>query len=141
MIEREKIIENVKNGKIDILYVSPETLIAHSIESLIGEREIGLVIVDEAHIVTTWGVGFRPDYWYLGSYLNRMRTKQDKSGKNKKYYPFPIFACTATAVNGGPDDTVRETVVSLYLNDPIIKIGPVKRNNIEFEITNHSVIN
>lgn len=138
MIEREKIIENVKNGKIDILYVSPETLIAHSIESLIGEREIGLVIVDEAHIVTTWGVGFRPDYWYLGSHLNRMRTKQDKSGKNKKYYPFPIFACTATAVNGGPDDTVRETVVSLYLNDPIIKIGPVKRNNIEFEITNHS---
>ena len=138
MVEREKIIDDVKNGKIDILYVSPETLLSHSIESLIGEREIGLVIVDEAHIVTTWGVGFRPDYWYLGTYLNRMRAKRDKTGKDKVYHDFPIFACTATAVNGGPDDTVSDTVISLYMNDPIIKIGSAKRKNIDFDITNYT---
>lgn len=138
MVEREKIINDVKNSKVDILYVSPETLLSHSIESLIGEREIGLVIVDEAHIVTTWGVGFRPDYWYLGTYLNRMRTKKDKTGKSKAHHDFPIFACTATAVNGGPDDTVSDTVISLYMNDPIIKIGSVKRDNIDFDITNYT---
>lgn len=138
MVERERIIQDVKDGKIDILYVSPETLLSHSIESLIGERELGLVIVDEAHIVTTWGVGFRPDYWYLGTYLNRMRTKRDKTGKEKRSHSFPIFACTATAVNGGPDDTVSETVISLYMNDPIIKLGTAKRKNIEFEITNYA---
>ena len=138
MVERERIIEDVKNGKIDILYVSPETLLSHSIESLIGDRELGLIIVDEAHIVTTWGVGFRPDYWYLGTYLNRMRTKRDKTGKSKAYHDFPIFACTATAVNGGPDDTVSDTVISLYMNDPIIKIGSAKRKNIEFDITNYT---
>ena len=137
MVEREKIIEDVKNGKIDILYVSPETLLSHSIDSLIGDREIGLVIVDEAHIVTTWGVGFRPDYWYLGTYLNRMRAHRDKTGKDKNYHDFPIFACTATAVNGGPDGTVSDTVTSLYMNDPIIKIGTAKRNNIYFNITNY----
>lgn len=138
MAEREKIIKNVKSGKIDILYVSPETLLSHSIESLIGEREIGLVIVDEAHIVATWGVGFRPDYWYLGSYLNRMRSKKDKFGTAKTYHNFPIFACTATAVNGGPDDMVSETIISLYMNDPIIKIGTVKRDNIKFDIRNYT---
>ena len=137
-VEREKIVDGVKKGEIDILYVSPETLLSHSIESLIGEREIGLVIVDEAHIVTTWGVGFRPDYWYLGSYLNKMRTKKDKKGMQKRYHDFPIFACTATAVNGGPDDTVSETVISLYMNDPIIRIGSSKRKNISFEINNYT---
>ncbi len=126
--EREKIIERVKNGEVDLLYVSPETLLAHSYQSLIGEREIGLIIVDEAHIVTTWGVGFRPDYWYLGSYINKLRTRQNKSGQSKKYFDFPIFACTATAVNGGIDDSVRETFVSLYMKDPIKKIGYAKRD-------------
>ena len=136
--EREKIVESIKNGEIDLLYVSPETLLSHSYESLIGDREVGLIIVDEAHIVATWGVGFRPDYWYLGSYINKLRTKQNKSGQTKKYFNFPIFACTATAVNGGIDDTVSETFISLYMKDPIKKIGYAKRDGenggISFEI-------
>lgn len=134
LTEKEKVISDVKNGNIDLLYLSPETLLSHSIDSLIGEREIGLVIIDEAHIVTTWGVGFRPDYWYLGSYINKLRTAKDKAGKIKKYFDFPIFACTATAVNGGKDDTVSDTFISLYMRDPIRKIGYAKRDDIEFDI-------
>lgn len=135
VMEREKIINDVKNGEIDLLYLSPETLLSHSIDSLIGEREIGLVIIDEAHIVTTWGVGFRPDYWYLGAYINKLRTRRDKAGKAKKYYDFPIFACTATAVNGGRDDTISDTFISLYMRDPISKIGYAKRDSdIKFDI-------
>lgn len=136
-IEREQILTGVKNGKINILYVSPETLLSHSIEGLIGDRELGLVIIDEAHIVTTWGVGFRPDYWYLGAYLKKLREKKDKTGGARRYHKFPIFACTATAVNGGKDDTVGDTILSLYMNDPIVKIGTPKRKNISFQINNH----
>lgn len=136
--EREKIVESIKNGEVDLLYVSPETLLSHSYESLIGDREVGLIIVDEAHIVTTWGVGFRPDYWYLGSYINKLRTKQNRKGQTKKHFDFPIFACTATAVNGGLDDSVSETFISLYMRDPIKKIGYAKRDGknggISFEI-------
>ena len=137
-LEREQIVEGVKNGDIDILYISPETLLSHSLETLIGDREIGLVVVDEAHIVTTWGVGFRPDYWYLGSYLNDMRKEKNYKGIQKRFHRFPIFACTATAVNGGKDDTVSDTVLSLYMNDPIIKLGTAKRDNISFEINNYT---
>ena len=66
-IEKEEIINDIKEGECHILYLSPESLLARSnISELIGERNIGMVVIDEAHIVTTWGKQFRPDYWYLG---------------------------------------------------------------------------
>lgn len=133
--EKEALIKKVQSGEIDILYVSPETLISRSINSLIGEREIGLLIIDEAHIVTTWGVGFRPDYWYLGKYINDLRKRTNYKGQENKKFDFPVFACTATAVIGGKDDTVSETISSLYMkNNPIIKVGPTRRNDISFKI-------
>lgn len=133
--EKEKVLKRVKDGEVDLLYLSPETLLSYSMETLIGDREIGLVIVDEAHIVTRWGVGFRPDYWYLGGYLYKLRNQiQTKWNKNKITKHFPICAFTATAVNGGLDDSVSETIVSLYMENPIKYIGNVKRDNIRFDI-------
>ena len=136
-VEKENVLRRIKNGEVDLLYLSPETLLSYSIETIIGDREIGLVIVDEAHIVTTWGVGFRPDYWYLGSYLNKLRNRiKVGSAKNTKtkIYHFPICAFTATAINGGEDDSVSDTVVSLYMENPIKYLGYVRRDDISFEI-------
>lgn len=134
-VEKEAVIKKIKDGDVDLLYLSPETLLAYSMETIIGDREIGLIIIDEAHIVTTWGAGFRPDYWYLGSYLNGLRNRiQTAHNKKKKVFRFPICAFTATAINGGTDDTVSETIVSLYMNNPKKYIGNVKRSNIQFDI-------
>ena len=122
--EKESVLKRVKNGEVDLLYLSPETLLSYSLETIVGDREIGLLIVDEAHIVTTWGVGFRPDYWYLGSYINMIRNQiQTSQGKKRKVYHFPICAFTATAINGGLDDSVSETIISLYMENPIKYIG------------------
>lgn len=134
-IEKEAVLEKIKNGEVDLLYLSPETLLSYSIETIIGDREIGLLIVDEAHIVTTWGVGFRPDYWYLGGYINRLRNQiQTSKGLKRKTYHFPICAFTATAINGGIDDSVSDTVISLYMENPIKYIGYVRRDDIKFNI-------
>ena len=134
-VEKEAVLKRIKNGEVDLLYLSPETLLSYSIETIIGEREIGLLIIDEAHIVTTWGVGFRPDYWYLGSYINRLRHHiQVNRGGNRKIYHFPVCAFTATAINGGIDDSVGETIISLYMENPIKYIGYTKRENIKFKI-------
>lgn len=134
-IEKEKVLKRIKEGEVDLLYLSPETLLSYSIETIIGDRDIGLLIVDEAHIVTTWGVGFRPDYWYLGSYINKLRNVIQSGRKQKtKIYHFPICAFTATAINGGIDDSVGETVTSLYMENPIKYIGYVKRDDIDFDI-------
>ncbi len=135
-VEKEAVLERIKRGEVDLLYLSPETLLSYSIETIIGDREIGLVIVDEAHIVTTWGVGFRPDYWYLGGYLNRLRNRvQTTKGKKQKVYHFPICAFTATAINGGVDDSVSDTIISLYMENPIKYLGYVRRDDIKFDIT------
>ena len=134
-VEKEAVLQRIKDGEVDLLYLSPETLLSYSIETIIGDREIGLLIVDEAHIVTTWGVGFRPDYWYLGSYINRLRNQiQTKKGIKQKVYHFPICAFTATAINGGLDDSVSDTIISLYMENPIKYLGYVRRDDISFVI-------
>ncbi len=136
-VERDNVLKRVKDGEIDLLYLSPETLLSYSLETIIGDRDIGLLIVDEAHIVTTWGVGFRPDYWYLGGYINNVRhvIQTGRKNKNKKIQHFPICAFTATAINGGVDDSVNETIISLYMENPVKYIGYARRDDISFDIT------
>lgn len=138
-VEKEAVLRRIREGEVDLLYMSPETLLSYSLETIIGERELGLLIVDEAHIVTTWGMGFRPDYWYLGGYINKLRNTI-KYGKTKdiKTHKFPICAFTATAINGGVDDSVDETIISLYMENPIRHIGYVRRDDIDFEIERRS---
>ncbi len=126
-LEKERIKDNIKTGKISILYISPESLLSNTdITTFIGDRQIGLLVVDEAHTVATWGKNFRPDYWYLGDYLNKLR--------HSSKYIFPIATFTATATIGnGEDDMYHDIIDSLNMT-PIAFIGNVKRNNIEFNI-------
>ncbi|MBB3870242.1 DEAD/DEAH box helicase [Parageobacillus toebii NBRC 107807] len=124
-VEKIEIINKIQEGKISILYISPETLLSRSdIKQLIGERQVGLFVIDEAHIVTTWGKAFRSDYWYLGSYLQKLR----------KEMKFPIATFTATAIYGGIEDMYGETRDSLNMINPISYFGYVKREDLEVRI-------
>lgn len=130
LIDRNKVIEDCQNGDIDILYLSPELLLSYDITYFIGERrKLGLLVIDEAHLITTWGRDFRVDYWFLGQHINKIRKNHD--------YHFPLVAVTATAIYGGDNDMVFDSVNSLYMHDPHLFIGEVKRNNITFVIDNH----
>lgn len=121
LYEKEKILAQIQNQEVDVLYLSPETLQARSdIKMLIGDRKIGIVIIDEAHIVTTWGKSFRADYWYLGIYLTKLR----------KEYKFPIITFTATAIYGGQEDMYLDTRNSLNMISPISYFGEVRRNDL-----------
>lgn len=123
--EKEKILEKVQNQEIDVLYLSPETLLARSdVKMLIGERNIGAIIIDEAHIVTTWGKSFRADYWYLGIHLAKLR----------KEYKFPIVTFTATAIYGGREDMYLDTRNSLNMISPISYFGDVRRNDLLMKV-------
>ena len=55
----------------------------------------------------------------------------------RKIYHFPICAFTATAVNGGIDDSVSDTIISLYMENPVKYIGYVRREDIKFDIVHH----
>lgn len=126
--KKADILEGIQDKRVNLLYLAPELLLSYSLSSFIGQRRLGLFIVDEAHTVTTWGRDFRVDYWFLGDYL--------RTAKRYLGYSFPIFALTATAVwdPSGNNDMVFETIDSLNM-DPCMKyIGVVKRNNIVFDI-------
>lgn len=123
--EREERLNAIHKGEKSILYIAPEMLLTTSLETLLGGRRIGLFVVDEAHTVTSWGRDFRADYWFLGDYLERQR----KNGLH-----FPVLCLTATAVYGGKDDVVQDTISTLGLNQPILYLGRVRRDNIDFDI-------
>ena len=130
-IEKEKIVEDIKDKKISILYISPESLLSNAdIETFIGDRQIGLLVIDEAHTVSTWGKNFRPDYWYLGDYLDKLRHR------TKHVFPIATFTATAT-ISNGTEDMYHDIVESLNLTCATF-FGEIKRKDISFRIYNRS---
>ena len=127
--QKNEVYRRVRDGEVDLFYLSPELLLAYDISYFVGERRIGLVVVDEAHTVTTWGKEFRVDYWFLGRHLEAL--------KNALGYVFPVFALTATAVWNpkGGNDMIFDTIRSLHLAPCALYVGTVKRENIGFDIT------
>lgn len=131
--QKNEVYRRVREGEVDLFYLSPELLLAYDIRYFIGERRIGLVVVDEAHTVTTWGKEFRVDYWFLGRHLETL--------KKSLGYVFPVFALTATAVwnPAGGNDMVFDTIRSLRLAPCALYVGTVKRENIGFDIASMTI--
>ena len=128
--ERKQRIDAIKAGQYSIVYLAPELLLASDISDIIGERTIGLLVVDEAHLVTSWGRDFRVDYWFLGDYVERLRRG---AGHTQR---FPVLCLTATAVFGGTDDIIWDLQNSLHLTvyRRELYIGYVRRDDIGFAI-------
>jgi RecQ family ATP-dependent DNA helicase len=128
-VERQEAIELLKNGQKSILYLSPELLLSYNISEFIGERKVGLIIIDEAHLVSTWGRDFRVDYWFLGKYIRNLRKYTNQR--------FPVVALTATAVYSGENDIVFQTIESLNMQLPKLYIGNTRRDDIHFQINTY----
>ena len=126
--QKMEVYRAVREGEVDLFYLSPELLLSYDIKHFVGNRRIGMVVIDEAHTVTTWGKEFRVDYWFLGRYLSAL--------KQNLGYTFPLFALTTTAVWNpkGGNDMVFETIRSLQMEPCVLYVGTVKRKNIGFDI-------
>jgi ATP-dependent DNA helicase RecQ len=64
--EREERLHKVRDGKINILYVTPERFKRPEFKAIITQQKIELLAIDEAHCISHWGHDFRPDYSRLG---------------------------------------------------------------------------
>jgi len=119
---RNEEIDEIINGNIKIVYMSPEYLISNGLEmaqQLIEMNKLGFLAVDEAHCISGWGHDFRPEY----KNINKFR---------KLFPTIPIIAVTATATKVVCDD-IKKT---LRLNDPNIVKASFDRPNLSINIQN-----
>ncbi|MCY4513039.1 MAG: DEAD/DEAH box helicase, partial [Bdellovibrionales bacterium] len=52
-------------GEVKILYVSPEKLMTEKVLNEFKKLPIEMFVIDEAHCISKWGAGFRPEYEQL----------------------------------------------------------------------------
>lgn len=108
-------IQNLKDNKIKLVYVAPESL--SYLENAFTQLTISLIAIDEAHCISSWGHDFRPAYTNLGYLKNRFPST-------------PILALTATA-----DKATRKDISSqLNLRNAQLFISSFDRKNLSLEV-------
>lgn len=115
--EIDIVLDNVKFGDVDFLYVSPERLKTPLFLARFKQMKVGLIAIDEAHCISQWGHDFRPPYLDI----HELREIHEK---------VPIIAVTATAT-----EKVREDISKhLKLRNPNYFEGSFYRENIAYEV-------
>ena len=115
--EQNETLNQLKNGKLKLLYVAPEKLSSENgaFLEMLKDVDISLFAVDEAHCVSHWGHDFRPDYLFL-------------NGIKSQFPNVPIIALTASA-----DEITRKDICKqLNLQNPLVLISSFDRANIKY---------
>lgn len=73
--EQNTVKENLRNGDVQILYMAPERLETNILSQIEKKNEIGMVVVDECHCVTTWGNTFRETYQTIGEHIEGLKKR------------------------------------------------------------------
>jgi ATP-dependent DNA helicase RecQ len=106
--------DQVRAGEAEYLFLTPEQLAKQEVLEQLAEVAPSLLVVDEAHSVSSWGHDFRPDYLRIGDAVESLG------------HP-TVVALTATAAA-----PVRSEIAErLKLHDPLEVVHGFDRPNIE----------
>lgn len=115
--ERDEVLRAITGDDLEFVFCAPEQLANDEVRAALAAARPSLFVVDEAHLIVSWGRDFRPDYLRLGAIA-------DELGRP------PILALTATAA-----PPVRDAIVGvLGLHDPLVVVGELVRHNIDLEV-------
>ena len=115
--DRDRTLQRLGDGDLDLLYVAPERATGDSFRRLISRTNLALIAIDEAHCVSEWGHDFRPDYRQLKTLLDGNRD-------------VPRLALTATA-----DRRTRADILAqLGIPDDGLIIAGFDRPNIRYHV-------
>ena len=101
-----QVFQSLANGELQLLYVSPEKIVGTSekshmpgklgkvLQELYDTERLSLLVVDEAHCVSQWGLDFRSDYRKLSCLRSR-------------YAGVPMLAVTASATAAVERDVLK----------------------------------
>lgn len=118
--EVNPILRQAYEGKIKLIYITPERLAMDYFRYQLNFLDVDLVAVDEAHCISQWGHDFRPAYRQLLDGINSLKSRPN------------VLALTATATPAVQDD------ISEQLNIPKENtvITSFARPNLSFKVVN-----
>ncbi|MCX6433329.1 MAG: RecQ family ATP-dependent DNA helicase [Actinobacteria bacterium] len=110
---------DLRAGNLDVLLTSPErlanpTFARDVLPDLLAQ--LGMLVIDEAHCVSSWGHDFRPDYRRLATVLVQ---RPD----------LPVLATTATANTRVSDDVAEQLGA-----DTLVLRGPLARASLHLTV-------
>jgi ATP-dependent DNA helicase RecQ len=109
--------DELEVGAVEFVFLAPEQLANAEIVSRLQRLHPRLVVVDEAHCVSSWGHDFRPDYLRLGELIDAMEGAS-------------TIALTATG-----SAPVREEIVDgLHLQNSYLVTRGFDRPNLRLEV-------
>lgn len=116
--ERSAVYNRLNDGKIKLIYLSPEGFLSRDMFTYLQNLPIELFAIDEAHCVSVWGNDFRPDYVKLSCIKDQFPS-------------IPVIALTATA-----DITTQEDIVKqLRLAEANVSVASFERENISVAVS------
>lgn len=115
---RTEILRDVNDGRVRLLYVSPERLARDpTLTEALAKQQLQGLVVDEAHCVSVWGHDFRPEFRQIPKAVANFKRS-------------PRLALTATATPDVSDDVVG----ALDLREPVAVRAPADRPNLRFRV-------
>ncbi|MFJ4788611.1 RecQ family ATP-dependent DNA helicase [Streptomyces sp. NPDC088794] len=108
----------ISASSVDVVFLAPEQLAKTDVTDRLAAVRPRLLVVDEAHCVSSWGHDFRPDYL-------RLRHARQRLGNP------PVLALTANAAA----PVRRDIAERLGMNDPVEIVAGFDRPNIHLDVT------
>lgn len=94
--QNQEMLERAKQNEVKILYIAPERLENSDWIKAVGELDISMVVVDEAHCISVWGHDFRPAYRRIVDLIKMLPAT------------LPVLATTATATRRVQRDIIHQ---------------------------------